>query len=79
MLGYAAVSKECVIAKSVNSIHGKENKMIITCDCGKHLTLEVLKSAAGYYLGYFCPNCGPYSRVSGYFNTEEQAELAINN
>ena len=53
--------------------------MIITCDCGKHLTLEVLKSAAGYYLGYFCPNCGPYSRVSGYFNTEEQAELAINN
>jgi len=39
-------------------------------DCGKQLNFEVLKSAAGYYIGTQCC-CGPYSRESGYFKTSE--------
>lgn len=45
-----------------------------TCsDCKVELKLQVLKSAAGFYLGTMC-NCGPYSRESGYYETREEAE-----
>lgn len=43
-------------------------------DCGELLPLKVLQSFAGYYVGRFCPNCGPYSRDSHYFETREQAQ-----
>lgn len=43
-------------------------------DCGTELPLQVQHSAAGYYLGYFCPNCGPYSRETGYYKAREKAE-----
>lgn len=47
-------------------------------DCGVELKLQVLRSAAGYYIGTWC-NCGPYSRASDYFPTQEAAaaELAL--
>ena len=45
-------------------------------DCGKVLVLQVLSSAAGYYLGTFCC-CGPYSRESEYFPTRERAQAAL--
>lgn len=49
------------------------------CDeCQTALDIEVQRSAAGYYIGFFCPNCGPYSRESGYFPTREEAEKALN-
>lgn len=49
-----------------------------TCpDCNRELKLQVCKSAAGYYLGTYC-NCGPYSRESGYFDTEAEAKEALN-
>lgn len=32
--------------------------------CGKKLELQVLMSAAGYYIGTFCNNCGPMTRES---------------
>jgi len=39
---------------------------------------KVLCSGAGYYIGYFCDLCGPYSRESlGYYATTEQAETAL--
>jgi hypothetical protein len=44
------------------------------CDCGAEMPLAVQRSGAGYYLGYFCPNCGPYSRESGYYDTREEAQ-----
>lgn len=47
-----------------------------TCTCGLELPLEILQSAAGYYLGYCCPQCGPYSRETIYL-TEEQAITAL--
>lgn len=47
------------------------------CICGAELPLKVCQSAAGYYLGYFCNRCGPYSRESGYFGTPEEAEAAL--
>tara|TARA_R100001086_G_scaffold142583_1_gene74953 strand:- start:492 stop:704 length:213 start_codon:yes stop_codon:yes gene_type:complete len=38
---------------------------------------QVCRSAAGFYIGYYCPDCGPYDRVSTYFPTEEVAERAL--
>lgn len=51
----------------------------VTCQgYGDHdpikLELDVLRSGAGYYVGYFCPRCGPFSRESGYFATEAEAQ-----
>lgn len=45
--------------------------------CGQRLELEVLRSAAGWYIGTRCPNCGPYSRESEYFYSEADANKAI--
>jgi hypothetical protein len=49
-----------------------------TCpDCGVHLFNQVLYSeAAGFYIGTSC-QCGPYSRESGYFQTWDDANLAL--
>ena len=46
--------------------------------CFKEVESEVLCSAAGYYIGTICA-CGPYSRESGYYRTEEDALRALNN
>lgn len=46
-------------------------------ECKTKLPLRVLKSAAGYYVGYFCPNCGPYDRISDYFHTSELANVVL--
>jgi hypothetical protein len=46
-------------------------------DCDEKLPLQVLESAAGYYIGYKCPNCGPYGRKSGYFQTTALAEIVL--
>jgi hypothetical protein len=42
--------------------------------CGVNLKFEVLRSAAGYYIGTACPRCGPYSRESNYFISRQEAE-----
>ena len=46
-------------------------------DCQTHLKVDVQHSAAGYYIGFFCPNCGPYSRESGYYRTIDEARKAL--
>jgi len=48
-------------------------------ECGTALDIQLLCSAAGYYIGFFCPECGPYSRESSYFRSREEAEKALNN
>ena len=49
--------------------------MMTECsECGRILTLRVLQSPAGYYMGFFCPHCGPYDRLTDYFPTREAAE-----
>jgi hypothetical protein len=48
-----------------------------TCECGKLLPLMVCHSAAGYYIGYFCPYCGPYGRESSYFRSEPLAKAYL--
>ena len=45
-------------------------------DCVVRLTLEVLESAAGFYIGTRC-ECGPYSRESGYFKSRDLASAAL--
>jgi hypothetical protein len=52
-------------------------KSVVTCDCGTLLPLRVYHSAAGYYIGYWCPNCGPYGRESEYFITEALAKAYL--
>jgi hypothetical protein len=37
------------------------------CSCGEILYPEVLRSFSGYYVGYYCPHCGPHSRETEYF------------
>ena len=49
----------------------------ICIECGTELNIEVLVSAAGYYIGFFCPQCGPYSRESGYYRSREEAEKSL--
>ena len=50
-----------------------------TCvECGTELTIDIQKSAAGYYIGFWCHRCGPYSRESGYYRSYEEAEKALN-
>lgn len=46
-------------------------------DCGETMPLDVHKSAAGWYIGRFCKNCGPHSRESGYFKNEKEARDAL--
>lgn len=46
----------------------------VTCsECLTELPLIVCTSAAGHYLGHTCPNCGPYSRETGYFSDYGEA------
>ncbi len=49
----------------------------VCLQCGTDLSVKVCVSAAGYYIGFFCPHCGPYSRESGYFRSREEAEQAL--
>jgi hypothetical protein len=48
-----------------------------TCpDCQVTPQLQVLRSAAGWYIGTIC-DCGPYSRESLYIATKEIADEAL--
>ena len=50
----------------------------MTCtNCHSELPLRVCRSAAGYYVGRFCDNCGPHGRDSGYFADEVEATDAL--
>ena len=54
------------------------NEIQTVCmECGTTIDLQVLSSAAGYYIGFFCPECGPYSRESGYFRSRDEAETVL--
>ena len=53
------------------------DKETVCGECNTTLPLKVCHSPAGYYLGYICPNCGPFSRESRYFPTEQEAELSL--
>jgi hypothetical protein len=46
--------------------------------CKTNLEIGIYRSAAGYYIGFLCPLCGPYSRESGYYQTEDEADEALN-
>lgn len=46
--------------------------------CEGEMNLAVYKSAAGYYIGTWCYQCGPYSRHSQkYWKTKEEAQKAL--
>lgn len=56
---------------------GFQNIIICGDGCKEILTLKICQSFAGYYIGRFCPRCGPYSRETGYFENEKDAELEL--
>lgn len=67
------VCKRCTVACGV-----QEELSTRCCECKEVLPLKVLHSAAGFYLGHFCPNCGPYDRLSfGYYASEQEAYKAL--
>ena len=47
------------------------------CDCQVEGP-RVIKSGAGFYIGYFCNECGPCTRDSSYFANEEEANHVLN-
>ena len=51
----------------------------VCLQCGTEMPVKVCRSAAGFYIGFFCPHCGPYSHESGYFAVREEAEQALTN
>ena len=55
---------------------GGNVRLTHNCTCGKRMLLEVLHTPAGYYLGYYCNKCGPYSRETHY-GTEAQATATL--
>jgi len=61
-------------------VSGAESGMTptIKCeDCDSDLPLQVLHSGAGYYIGRHCPQCGPYSRETGYYKYRDIAEYTL--
>jgi hypothetical protein len=38
---------------------------------------RMIRSAAGWYIGFHCNACGPYSRESGYYRTPDEAQQAL--
>jgi hypothetical protein len=48
----------------------------ICSECQQEPELGVYMSAAGYYVGTYC-GCGPYSRKSGYYESEKEAAAAL--
>lgn len=52
-------------------------KLHTQCSCGKIIDLKLCRSAAGYYLGYTCPECGPYGRETGYYKDERTIQNAL--
>ena len=49
----------------------------VKCECGNTMKLQVCRSNAGHYLGYYCRECGPSSRETAYYPKECQAQAAI--
>lgn len=54
----------------LNGIH----KEIECEDCGAMVPLQVCRSNAGAYLGYYCGTCGPCSRETDYYRSSEAAD-----
>ena len=46
-------------------------------ECGNKEPLRVLSTPGGYYVGYWCVECGPISRESAYFQTRRAAEKSL--
>ena len=62
------------------AIEGELNpgETVIECtDCNDLMVIGPCQSAAGYYIGFWCKNCGPYSRESGYYKTHNEANEAL--
>ena len=48
-------------------------------DCGTAIPIKVCMSSRGYYIGQYCNRCGPYSRLSFYYNTSSEAQRELEN
>jgi hypothetical protein len=68
--------RRCVMALPGETVG---EKSCICMDCGAELHIKVCRSEAGYYIGFWCNTCGPYSRESGYYSTAEKAQIALDN
>ena len=46
--------------------------------CNTELVPKVMSTMGGYYVGTSC-KCGPFSRETDYFKTEEEAQEVLDN
>jgi len=53
---------------------GGFHKEVECMDCKGMMPLQVCRSSAGYYLGYYCDNCGPWTRETDYYSHENKAQ-----
>jgi len=56
---------------------GPNVETFVCPDCGTEMKRDVQQSAAGFYIGFWCNQCGPWSRESGYYPTCEAASAAL--
>jgi hypothetical protein len=56
-----------------------EIKVIKKCpDCGEKMPVKVCLSGAGYYIGQWCNQCGPFNRLSvDYYGTKQLAQESL--
>ncbi len=52
--------------------------MTLPCeDCGIEMEIGIHRSGECWYVGFWCDRCGPYSRVSEYYLTWDDADVAL--
>lgn len=60
------------------ALEGEINAVERCPDCGGPMPIQVCLSGAGYYIGQWCDQCGPYNRLSYYYYpTREYAQRAL--
>ncbi len=56
------------------ALPGEADRAFVCMSCGSFLDHGVQMSQAGFYIGTWCPKCGPYARESIYFASKEDAK-----
>lgn len=55
-----------------------ETNVLLCDDCLEDMPIMVCSSISGYFLGFHCENCGPWSRVTSYIGTFKEAKGLLN-
>ena len=60
------------------ALEGELDIVKVCPDCGLEMPVKVCSSGAGYYIGQFCNQCGPWNRLSlKYYKTWTEADTLL--